>query len=189
MVERLLQEGLTVHASVRDPSKKDRLAYLENLAEDVLAERAAPTVRYALGSAHYRSSLDVTTSSFDDAESALERIAAFRQRVLRATDGAPLVPGALPDMFVAAMDDDLNVPQALAVLHEHVRSGNVAVDAGDIGSAVQILGAVTAMLAVLGLPTGDAATSEQGAREASALDALVQSLIVQRAECDIQIIE
>lgn len=33
VVERLLQEGLTVHATVRDPSKTDRLAYLQALAD------------------------------------------------------------------------------------------------------------------------------------------------------------
>lgn len=33
LVERLLQQGLTVHATVRDPSKTDRLAYLNALAE------------------------------------------------------------------------------------------------------------------------------------------------------------
>ncbi len=33
VVERLLQEGLTVHATVRDPSKTDRLTYLNELAD------------------------------------------------------------------------------------------------------------------------------------------------------------
>lgn len=33
--------------------------------------------------------------------------------------------------FAAAMDDDLGVPQALAVLHETVRAGNAALDGED----------------------------------------------------------
>lgn len=33
VVKRLLEEGLTVHATVRDPSKAERLAYLRDLAE------------------------------------------------------------------------------------------------------------------------------------------------------------
>ena len=39
--------------------------------------------------------------------------------------------GQLPAAFIAAMDDDLNVPQALGVLHETVRAGNTALAAGD----------------------------------------------------------
>ena len=34
VVRRLLEEGLTVHATVRDPSKTDRLAYLRELADN-----------------------------------------------------------------------------------------------------------------------------------------------------------
>ena len=36
-----------------------------------------------------------------------------------------------PDAFVEAMDDDLNVSGALAVVHETVRAGNTALDDGD----------------------------------------------------------
>ncbi len=54
------------------------------LARDVLAERDPLVVRYALAAAHYRSSLDLTGSSFDEAETALERIRTFLERALRA---------------------------------------------------------------------------------------------------------
>ncbi len=73
------------------------------LAEDVLRERDPLVVRYALAAAHYRSSLDITPSSFDEAESALDRIRtlpragrpargefgwfSLRQRRLRRSDG------------------------------------------------------------------------------------------------------
>ncbi|MDQ1215696.1 cysteinyl-tRNA synthetase [Microbacterium arborescens] len=43
------------------------------LADDVLRERDPRVVRYALGAAHYRSSLDLTPASFDEAEAALGR--------------------------------------------------------------------------------------------------------------------
>ena len=62
------------------------------LAEDVLRERDPLVVRYALAAAHYRSSLDITASSFDEAEAALERIrtlpragACARSRTTRTT--------------------------------------------------------------------------------------------------------
>ena len=45
----------------------------------------------------------------------------------------------LPDAFAAALDDDLGVPQALAVVHETVRAGNAALDAGDKDAAARAL--------------------------------------------------
>ena len=44
------------------------------LARDVLAERDPQVVRYALAAAHYRSSLDLSESSWTEAEAALGRI-------------------------------------------------------------------------------------------------------------------
>ena len=104
------------------------------LAEDVLRERDPLVIRYALAAAHYRSSLDITASSFDEAEAALERIRTFLERAVRTLqdDSDDLrIDATVPERFAAAMDDDLGVPQALAVLHETVRAGNTALDEGD----------------------------------------------------------
>ncbi len=154
------------------------------LAADVLAERDPQVVRYALAAAHYRSSLDLSESSWGEAEAALGRIRTFRQRVLRAraADPAAVLPGEIPVAFAAAFDDDLGVPQALAVLHETVRAGNTALDAGDVDSAVQASREVAAMLAVLGLDATDSAEANGTGAEASALDALVRTMIDQRAQ-------
>ncbi len=150
------------------------------LAEDVLAAHDPLVVRYALAAAHYRSGLDLSDSSWAEAEAALERIRSFQQRVVRATDADPIavVPGPIPAGFASAMDDDLGVPQALAVLHETVRAGNSALDGGDRTAAVEASRAVAAMLTVLGLDSTGSARAEG---EASALDALVQEMIAQRA--------
>ena len=104
------------------------------LAEDVLGERDPLVIRYALAAAHYRSSLDITASSFDEAETALERIRTFLERAVRALqdDSDDLrIDATVPDRFAAAMDDDLGVPAGTAVLHETVRAGNTALDDGD----------------------------------------------------------
>ncbi|MDU0346508.1 cysteine--tRNA ligase [Microbacterium sp. KSW2-29] len=151
------------------------------LAADVLDEHDPRVVRYALAAAHYRSSLDVSDRAFAEAASALERISTFRQRVLRAADADPLVivPGEVPAEFAAAMDDDLGVPQALATLHETVRAGNAAIDAGDTAAAVAAHRSVAAMLGILGLDAAEPAVAT-GAADA-ALDALVREMIAQRA--------
>ncbi|MCK9916736.1 MULTISPECIES: cysteine--tRNA ligase [Microbacterium] len=148
------------------------------LAADVLAERPSLVVRYALAAAHYRSSLDISDRAFDEAAAALDRIGAFRTRVLRTLGEVP--DAVLPAAFGAALDDDLGVPQALAVLHETVRTGNAALDEGDRDAAATAAGAVLAMTAVLGLDA-PADGAGQGAA-ASALDVLVRQLIDQRAQ-------
>ncbi|MFI8593879.1 cysteine--tRNA ligase [Microbacterium sp. NPDC078428] len=153
------------------------------LAADVLGARDPLAVRYALAAAHYRSNLDVSDRALDEAEAALSRIDTFRQRVLRAgsADPAELSPGILPEGFAAAMDDDLGVPQALAVLHETVREGNAALDRGDRDEAVAAARSVAAMLEVLGLARAGEAAAPGHDGTTSALDALVGELITQRA--------
>ncbi|MCK2037561.1 cysteine--tRNA ligase [Microbacterium sp. SSW1-49] len=152
------------------------------LAADVLSERDPLVVRYALAAAHYRSSLDLTASSWDEADAALGRIGTFVARVRRTLPGAPEEQGigVVPEAFATAMDDDLGVPQALAVLHETVRRGNSAIDAGDQDQAWVAFVEVDAMVRVLGL---DALMSSGGdLAEHRTLDALVQTMIGQRAQ-------
>lgn len=152
------------------------------LARDVLAERDPLVVRYALAAAHYRSSLDLSESSWAEAEAALGRIRSFLERALRAAgDGIGADDAqSLPSAFIDAMDDDLGVPQALAVVHESVRAGNSALDAGDTAAALDAARAVLGMTGVLGL-VEEAGSRKAGDAQAAALDALVQEMIAQRA--------
>lgn len=152
------------------------------LAREVLAEHDPLVVRYALAAAHYRSSLDLSESSWTEAEAALGRIRTFVERAMRMlpktfgwADKTPL-----PAAFAAAMDDDLGIPQALGVVHDTVRAGNAALDTGDTESAMTAWREVLAMLEVLGLDVIGAAS--RGDATASALDALVQTMITQRAQ-------
>ncbi|SFI20751.1 MULTISPECIES: cysteine--tRNA ligase [Microbacterium] len=154
------------------------------LADDVLRGRDPLVVRYALAAAHYRSSLDIGPGTFDEAEAALDRIRTFQQRAAR-TLGADswLTVADLPDEFTAVMDDDLGVPQALALVHERVRAGNAALDAGDRAAAAAAAVQVGRMTGLLGLNPEDPfwrGGSDSG--EAAALDTLVQTMITQRAD-------
>ncbi|WP_442576573.1 cysteine--tRNA ligase [Microbacterium sp. F51-2R] len=155
------------------------------LAEDVLRERDPLVVRYALAAAHYRSSLDITPTSFDEAEAAIDRIRTFLHRAARmlAADGDQRVEASVPERFAAAMDDDLGVPQALAVVHETVRDGNTALDAGDREAVLRAFGEVAVMTGVLGVDPEDPKwLSAEPGPEASALDALLQTMIEQRGQ-------
>lgn len=154
------------------------------LADDVLRGRDPLVVRYALAAAHYRSSLDIAPTTFDEAEAALDRIRTFQQRAARTLGaGSWLTVADLPEEFTVVMDDDLGVPQALALIHERVRAGNAALDAGDRAGAAAAAVQVGRMTGLLGLNPEDPfwrGGSDSG--EAAALDTLVQTMITQRAD-------
>lgn len=98
--------------------------------------------------------------------------------------------GAVPAAFAAAMDDDLSVPRALAVVHDTVRAGNAALDSGDTEAARASAEAVRAMLGVLGLdpvaaPWRTGATGADAGRTRAltdAVDGLVGALLEQRQQ-------
>ncbi|TFC26374.1 cysteine--tRNA ligase [Cryobacterium sp. TMT2-18-3] len=153
-------------------------------ATELLDQARAIVVRYYLGAAHYRSTIDYHEGSLVEAEAALERIESFLDRADRrladtrfAGSGVEIVP----DEFASAMDDDLAVPQALAVLHDTVRTGNAALDAEDLHAAAAARGHVLAMSEVLGInplsPGWSVATDEPAM---IALTALVERLLDDR---------
>jgi len=153
-------------------------------AAELLAQAPPFVVRYYLGSAHYRSTIDYLEGSLEEAEAALERITGFLDRAERRLVGTRFSGGAetVPDEFAAAMDDDLAVPQALAVLHDTVRAGNAALDAEDLPALAAHRAQVLAMMRVLGLDP-HAPEWSRGVDESArvALDRVVTALLDARA--------
>lgn len=150
-------------------------------AADLLAEARPIVVRYLLGQAHYRSTLEIHAEALTEAAAAFERIESFVIRSVRSS-GQDLRGGEVPPGFVDAMNDDLSVPAALAVLHDTVRAGNTAWDDSDDERARELARSVVAMLAVLGLDPADATWMRGEASSASraALGVLVQRLLDER---------
>ena len=107
-------------------------------------------IRYWLLSAQYRSNLDYSESSIRDAQAALDRITGFLKRTTN-TKQIEIDNQYLPPEFAEAMDSDLNVPGALAVIHERVRAGNTAFDSNDQEALKLCVEQVKAMVHVLGL--------------------------------------
>jgi len=86
---------------------------------DLLGKGYDPiAIRYLLLSSHYRAQFNFTFEALDAAGAAVERLRNFVRRL-----GVQLG-------FGEAMDDDLNVSVALAVLFDFVREVNVLLDAG-----------------------------------------------------------
>jgi cysteinyl-tRNA synthetase len=157
------------------------------LVSDVLDDSNALALRYYLGSAQYRSVLDYNEGVLAEAEAALERIRTFLDRAARALSEKGLLAkleldtGALPEKFTSAMNDDLNVPAALAVLHESVREGNASLDDQLPHQAARNYAEVLAMVDVLNInPTAKFWQGSGSTAAMSALDGLVRSLIEER---------
>jgi cysteinyl-tRNA synthetase len=166
-----------------------------SLLVDVLVTSVRPAeLRYYLGQAHYRSEIDYSTEALTEAVTAYRRIEGFVTRATEAVTaadpraagaGGPEVTADVPAPFAAAMDDDLAVPQALAVMHEGIRQGNGALAAGDLAGSAKHLGEVRAMLGVLGLDPlaepwagGGSASTADDLRPV--VDALVSVVLEQR---------
>ena len=86
-------------------------------------------LRWYLGSAHYRSMLEFSPGALEESATAFRRIENFLHRATEIL-GHELV-STLSQNFIDAMNDDLAVPQALAIIAEALRVGNGAITAGD----------------------------------------------------------
>jgi cysteinyl-tRNA synthetase len=98
--------------------------------QDILDKGFGPKVlRYALLSTHYRQPLNFTIEGLDAAKNSLQRLTDCKRR-LREARGNGTDPQALTAAdfarrkFEAAMDDDLNISEALAAVFDFVRDSN-----------------------------------------------------------------
>ena len=156
-------------------------------------------LRYYLGSAHYRSMLEYSEAALGEAAAGYRRIEKFLVRAIEyvtgetAVDPQALPVGEVPAQFAEKMDDDLAVPQSLAVIHDVVREGNKLLDAKPTDEAKQqvkeIAGQVRAMAAVLGVdPLSEtwleSTKAAAGGSDVAmgALDVLVKAELERRAE-------
>ena len=118
-------------------------------------------IRWVLLSAHYRNELNFTFEGLDEATDAIQRLLDFRRRVaefpiaLRAKAGLGARAREHLTAFTEAMDLDLNVPRAVAVLWSMAKEVNARLDGspGGIGEADrdEVLAVLAEMDAVLGV--------------------------------------
>ena len=124
------------------------------LVSEVIKRFPARAVRLYLIQPHYRSPIEYSDAAIAESVAALDRIDNF---VRRAADVVGVAAERLPPEFVAAMNDDLGTPTAVAVLHNAVRDGNLALDAGDADVTAARLAEVMGMLGILGLDAASGA--------------------------------
>ncbi len=105
---------------------------------------------------HYRSPLDFSDTALDVAKAGLDRLYETKRRLPNTQKHSPL-----PDTFSAAMNDDFNTPEALAVLFETTRAINKQLDAGQ--NADTAMAAFQRMCSLLGIVQQDVSVWFQSA--------------------------
>ena len=124
----------------------------------------AAAVRLLFFQTHYRQPIDFNDDALSAAAEGVRRLGEFQERLATAR---PDPQGTLAELGAgmernvrAALDDDLNAPQAMAHLFEFVRAANREIDAGAGGapSAQAALGRVMDVLDVL--PTKKAVAAD-----------------------------
>jgi cysteinyl-tRNA synthetase len=149
---------------------------------DEVVKRVRPVeLRYYLATPHYRSTIEFTDAALEEAAAGYQRIESFVRRAAERV-GEEAGKAELPDAFRAALDDDLGTPAAVAAVHEAVRQGNTALADGDDPATAAALGAVRAMLDVLGLDPLDPQWATAGDDKLTEVtDGLVSLALEQRA--------
>ncbi|MET7459303.1 cysteine--tRNA ligase [Nonomuraea sp. NPDC005501] len=136
-------------------------------------------LRYYLAAPHYRSSIEYSEEALQEAAAAYQRIEGFVTRAAEVIHDVD-ADAPLPQAFVDALNDDLGTPQALAVVHEVVREGNVALSRGDKEAVARLLAETQNMLDVLGLDPRSPQWREAGSDLKPVVDALVAVALEQR---------
>ena len=137
-------------------------------------------IRYVLIKGHYRSPLNFTFDEIQGAASAIQRLKDFQIRLeeVNNTESSGKGKDLLSETekkFIERMDDDLDIPQALASIFDLVRGGNQLIEKNDLSKpeADAILGFMKKFNDVVGiLKVGDRILDEE-----------IENLIAERQEC------
>lgn len=151
--------------------------------DKMLRDYRPQELRYYLIQPHYRSTIECSDGALSEACAGYRRIEHFLHRVTDRT--GEVAAGTLCAEFASALDDDLGTPAALAAVHNVVREGNAALDAGDEHAARAAAGSVRAMTDVLGLDPLAPAWAQAHITESPAKQALadlVEGLLTQRQQ-------
>ncbi len=146
---------------------------------EVLERYRPEAIRYFILTSHYRSPLNYDDTQLDQAGAALTRC----YTALRGLpESEPAGAEAFEARFHAAMQDDFNTPEALAVMFELVREIN-RLRQDDPQAAAGLGAALRRMGDVLGLLQEDPETWLRGDSADDGLDdAEIETLIAQRAQ-------
>jgi cysteinyl-tRNA synthetase len=110
--------------------------------------RDAEVIRYFMLASHYRGPINYSDDNLEQADAALERL---YNALLDVEIARPPVATEATRRFIAAMDDDLNTPVAIAELQGLARAINTHKAAGDRAAAASAAGELVELGGRLGL--------------------------------------
>ncbi len=147
---------------------------------EILRRYQPEEVRYFILSSHYRSPLNYSDDNLNKARGALQRLYTALRDTTPADAAAP--DSDFERRFRAAMDDDFNTPEALAVLFELTRAIN-RVREQDVAEAARLAATLHTLGGRLGILQADPEVylqGPQGGVEAGPDDASIDALVAQR---------
>ena len=148
------------------------------LVQEVLKKVRGIELRWYLGSAHYRSMLEFSFEALEESATAFRRIESFLKR---AQETAGDMDSVIADEFAALMNDDLAVPQALALMSEWLRAGNTALTAGNKAEIAKNAAHIRGALSILGCDPFDPHYGDTNSTDlTTAVDGLIALLLEQR---------
>jgi len=130
---------------------------------EVLKKYDAEVVRFFILRAHYRSPLNYSDAHLDDAKGALTRLYTALKNVSVAEGATVDWSETHAQRFKAAMDDDFNTPEAVAVLFDLANEVNKS-------NSLQLAAQLNALGGVLGLLQREPVEFLQGSATGSGLD-------------------
>ena len=118
-------------------------------------------IRYLLATTHYRRPINYAPDTLAQARAALERIrTGYRNLQFRLADAVPGQDTVLEttiqqqvEAFELAMDDDFNVPNAVAAIFELITLANTYAEATTVydGTVTKLLRTIETLMGVLGI--------------------------------------
>ena len=139
--------------------------------------RDAEVLRFFLLSSHYRGPINYSAAQLAQADETLLGL----YRALKDTALQGSVDAAEIQRFRAAMDDDFNTPDALAVAQNVARELNLAKAAGDVLKTAEMAATLRAMGAMLGVLQQDPDKFLKRSADASVLtDSQIEALLAAR---------
>ncbi len=146
------------------------------LIREILKAAPGEAVRLALLTGHYRQPLDWNDEALADARRKLDRL----YGALRDAGDVTAPDAKAPDAFIAALEDDLNTPAALAELFELARALNKASDAAEKAALVAQIRDAGALLGLLQQNPGEWFSQSSGSESTGPSEAEIETALAAR---------
>lgn len=135
-------------------------------------------LRWYLGSAHYRSMLEFSHEALAESATSFRRIENF---LIRAKEILSTIPSkTISPKMRDLMNDDLAVPQVLAMISELLRQGNSALTTTDTTTISRTASEIRGALDILGCDPFDPNFESERPSSETAIDGLISLLLEQR---------